>query len=60
MKTWLLQGWQALRRIFGDDAYDLYIAHCRRHHPQDTPLDRHKFYRLDLERRWSGGPNRCC
>jgi uncharacterized short protein YbdD (DUF466 family) len=60
MKTRLLQVWQAVRSIFGDDAYEHYVAHCRRHHPAAIPPDRRRFYQLELERRWNGGPNRCC
>jgi uncharacterized short protein YbdD (DUF466 family) len=52
--------WQAIRSISGDDAYDRYVAHCHTHHPGQAMPSRHEFYRREQERRWSGGPNRCC
>ena len=52
--------WRALRSISGDDAYERYLAHQRREHPHDQPLDRRRFYVLEQERRFSGGPTRCC
>lgn len=52
--------WQGLRRISGDDAYERYLAHHRRHHADEgPPLDRRSFCRRELERKWSG-IRRCC
>jgi len=56
----LRNGWRGLRTLSGDDAYDRYLGHCRNHHPDSSPMDRRDFYRCEQERRWSGGPNRCC
>jgi uncharacterized short protein YbdD (DUF466 family) len=60
-------GWRALRALTGDDAYERYLAHARRHHPSHTPMSPSHtpmsaavFYRSEQERRWSSGPNRCC
>lgn len=52
--------WQMLRRLSGDDAYERYLAHWQaRHAGEGAPLDRHAFYRSELERKWSG-VRRCC
>lgn len=56
----LLHAWRALRAITGDDAYERYIAHRTREHPGEQALDRRSFYVREQERRFSGGPTRCC
>jgi uncharacterized short protein YbdD (DUF466 family) len=55
----LRRGWLALRAITGDDAYERYLAHCRRAHPDRPPPDRRAFYLAELDRRWRR-VNRCC
>lgn len=54
------RAWHALRAITGDDAYERYLAHQSREHPDERPLDRRAFYVREQERRFSGGPTRCC
>ncbi len=52
--------WHALRTATGDDAYERYLDHWRAHHTEEgPPMDRKSFYRLELERKWSG-VGRCC
>ncbi len=51
--------WQAFRAVFGDDAYERYVAHVLRHHPGAAPQTRAEFQRTELDRRWSQ-VNRCC
>jgi uncharacterized short protein YbdD (DUF466 family) len=51
--------WNGLRNILGDDAYERYLDHQHRRHPDTVPLERAAFYQAELERRWSG-INRCC
>ncbi len=51
--------WDRLRAVLGDDAYERYARHLRRHHPEAVPLARAAFHRAEIERRWSG-VNRCC
>jgi uncharacterized short protein YbdD (DUF466 family) len=51
--------WAGLRAVLGDDAYELYLRHCRTRHPDAEPLDRRAFYVSDLDRRWKQ-VNRCC
>jgi uncharacterized short protein YbdD (DUF466 family) len=53
------RAWGWLRELAGDDAYERYCAHQARCHPGGATLDRHAFYRQELERRWSG-VSRCC
>lgn len=60
MSAWIRRCWRALRALTGDDAYERYLTHQRRAHPRDAPLARASFYRLEQERRWGGGANRCC
>ncbi|HKZ74734.1 MAG TPA: YbdD/YjiX family protein [Steroidobacteraceae bacterium] len=60
MKALVRQLWQALRALTGDDAYERYLEHWRRAHAGERPLDAAQFHRQEEERRWSGGPNRCC
>ncbi|MEQ8233550.1 MAG: YbdD/YjiX family protein [Gammaproteobacteria bacterium] len=48
-----------LRWLNGDCAYERWVAHLRRHHPQAPVPSRAAFYRDELERRWSG-VRRCC
>jgi uncharacterized short protein YbdD (DUF466 family) len=57
----MLRGvWNAIRNISGDDAYERYLDHLRRHHPEAEPLSPRGFYASEQQRRWNGGPNRCC
>jgi uncharacterized short protein YbdD (DUF466 family) len=52
--------WDLLRSISGDDAYDRYLVHLQQQHPDAVPLSRRRFYAAEQQRRWNGGPNRCC
>jgi uncharacterized short protein YbdD (DUF466 family) len=56
---WLRTGWQALRRISGDDAYERYLAHRSEAHADEPVLDRRRFYVERQRAKWSG-INRCC
>ncbi|MFO1435592.1 MAG: YbdD/YjiX family protein [Gammaproteobacteria bacterium] len=52
--------WLGLRHMVGDDAYENYLAHWRRHHVNDgEPLSRKQFFRQEQARRWDG-IRRCC
>ena len=54
-----LRSWSALRAILGDDAYERYLQHMGRRHPDAEPMTRAAFQRSELERRWSQ-VSRCC
>jgi uncharacterized short protein YbdD (DUF466 family) len=57
----ILRGiWGGLRNLSGDDAYERYLAHLKLHHPDAAPLSPRGFYLSEQQRRWNGGPNRCC
>lgn len=60
MTRLLTRAWRALRTLTGDDAYQRYVEHLRRVHAGAPPLDAATFYREQAERRFSGGPSRCC
>jgi uncharacterized short protein YbdD (DUF466 family) len=48
-----------LRGVTGDDAYDKYLEHHARNHPDTSPMTREVFFAFLLEQKWSG-INRCC
>ena len=52
--------WAAVRSVSGDDAYERYVQHTAAEHPDQPLLDRRTFYVREQERRFSGGPTRCC
>ena len=54
-----VRAWSSLRAILGDDAYERYVGHVSRRHPESKPMSRAAFQRAELERRWSQ-VNRCC
>lgn len=51
--------WNGLRSVSGDDAYERYLEHHRRRHPDARPLEQAEFQVAELDRRWSKA-NRCC
>ena len=51
--------WRWLRRVSGDDAYELYVSHLRMAHPGQAVPSRAQFYRRRETEKWSG-INRCC
>ncbi len=51
--------WGIIRSLSGIDAYERYLAHCRKAHPDQTPLSRKAFFIQEQERQWSG-VRRCC
>lgn len=59
LKKTLSALWRGLRQASGDDAYERYMAHLRRHHPDTPALDRKAFYAQELARKWES-IRRCC
>ncbi len=55
----LKQGWSLLRELSGDDAYERYLQHQALHHPDETPLCRHAFFKREQQQKWQG-VKRCC
>jgi uncharacterized short protein YbdD (DUF466 family) len=48
------------RRIAGIPDYEAYVAHLRRHHPEQTPPSRESFLRARLAARYGASGGRCC
>ncbi len=51
---------RAVRQIFGMPDYDRYVEHRRVCHPGEPVLSRREYFAQQVERRYAGGPNRCC
>jgi uncharacterized short protein YbdD (DUF466 family) len=51
--------WHGLRTATGDDAYERYCAHQRRHHPHEPLMSRRVFCAEATGRKWNG-VSRCC
>jgi uncharacterized short protein YbdD (DUF466 family) len=49
-----------LRRVIGVPDYDIYLAHVREHHPDETPLTREEFTNQRLADKYSRPGSRCC
>jgi uncharacterized short protein YbdD (DUF466 family) len=50
---------QVLGGASGLDAYERYLDHWQRAHPDQAPLTREEFFCRELNARWSG-IQRCC
>jgi uncharacterized short protein YbdD (DUF466 family) len=55
----LWRGWRLARELSGDDAYERYVAHVARAHPDQQPMTRAEHYRLVQDEKWSR-LSRCC
>ena len=60
LRSWPRRTWQLVRALSRDDAYERYLEHCLKHHPDLRPLDRGEFYVREQERRYRDGPTGCC
>ncbi len=52
-------GWNVLRELAGDDAYERYCAHHRQRHSREPLLDRRAFFVKRQQEKWNG-IKRCC
>ncbi len=63
--------WSALGRVgrgirwymttlMGDTAYETYVAHHRRHHPDEEPLTERQFWRQRMDEQDRNPGARCC
>lgn len=59
LSTLLRRGWQMLRELSGDDAYERYLAHHAACHAQTAPLSRREYFRRREQQKWEG-VRRCC
>ena len=53
VKQFLSAGFSLLRGVTGDDAYDKYLAHHQRTHPDAEPLTGAEFFRAQLEQKFN-------
>jgi uncharacterized short protein YbdD (DUF466 family) len=51
------EAWQVLRGIFGEHAYEHYLAHEAAHHPGEPTMSEREFWRRQGDRE---PPARCC
>jgi uncharacterized short protein YbdD (DUF466 family) len=50
-----------VRRLSDQDGYAIYLHHWRTHHAgEGQPLSPAAWFRAEQDRRWNGGPRRCC
>ncbi len=49
-----------LRELFGENAYDKYVAHLARHHPGQQPMSRREFEWERTDRLDRNPGARCC
>jgi uncharacterized short protein YbdD (DUF466 family) len=59
IKQLFLQCIEVIRQLSGDDAYERYLRHHARAHPDEPPLSRTVFFRREQDRKWNG-VRRCC
>lgn len=46
--------------LMGDTAYATYVAHQRRHHPDEPPLSERRFWRERMDAQDRNPGARCC
>ncbi len=59
LRPFLMNLWNIIRRLSGDDAYERYLAHHAAHHPDPPPLSRTAFFKQWQDEKWKG-VKRCC
>lgn len=59
-RSGMRSGWQILRGIVGETAYERYLEHQRAHHPGSTPLGEREFWRRHVDRGDTNPGSRCC
>lgn len=61
-KSWIgvvSNAFRFIRRLSGDDAYEVYLQHHKQEHPNQPLLNRRTFYLAQQQHKWSG-IKRCC
>ena len=51
---------RAARMMVGVPDYGQYLAHMRREHPQEAPLNYEEFFKNRMQARYGGGRAGCC
>lgn len=49
-----------ITNLMGDRAYETYLAHHRRHHPDEEPLTEREFWRQKMDNQDRNPGARCC
>ena len=62
LRQWYATLVQGGRQVCGIPDYQAYLAHHRRHHPDQPPLSYETFFRERIDARYGGrnGKIRCC
>ncbi|EIE98863.1 YbdD/YjiX family protein [Saccharomonospora glauca] len=58
-RAWRAVSWY-VKEVVGENDYEHYVAHLRRHHPEARPVSRREFERAKLDRMASDPGARCC
>lgn len=53
VRQFLSAGLSLLRGVTGDDAYEKYLAHHHRTHPDQEPMSEAEFFKAQLEQKWT-------
>ncbi|MFN0038968.1 MAG: YbdD/YjiX family protein [Burkholderiales bacterium] len=53
------RAWHYLREVTGDDAYERYVAHQKKVHPEETPMSQRDYFKCRQDEKWSK-VSRCC
>ena len=53
MKQFLSAGLSLLRGVTGDDAYEKYLEHHQRTHPDQKPVSPQAFFQAQLEQKFN-------
>ncbi|MFC7328549.1 YbdD/YjiX family protein [Marinactinospora rubrisoli] len=56
----LHEAWQIARGITGERAYEIYLDHHRRTHPDRPPMGEREFWRWYIDRGDTQPGSRCC
>ncbi|WP_409018787.1 YbdD/YjiX family protein [Brevundimonas vesicularis] len=60
LMRWSKDARRTANLMVGQPDYDTYLAHAAATHPDQPPLDRKAFFRLNEQRRFGNGGFRCC
>ncbi|GLW96637.1 YbdD/YjiX family protein [Microtetraspora sp. NBRC 16547] len=52
-------GWY-VKEVVGENDYQHYVAHLRKHHPEVEPMSRRDFERAKIDRMEADPKSRCC
>ncbi|MFL1379453.1 MULTISPECIES: YbdD/YjiX family protein [unclassified Nocardiopsis] len=56
----LREAWQIARGIAGERAYEIYLEHHNREHPDEEPMSERVFWRHHTDKGDTNPGSRCC